>query len=92
MSSQFRRHEPHIRIYVAEEYFVPGTEIIEAGLTVGRLEKAMPGTFAVAGKAHVAFAAVFRKARFLRFAEWLRLFALPMYRVATSNTMEQYDV
>jgi hypothetical protein len=47
MRGEFRRHEAHIGIDVPEEHFVAGAEVIETGLAVGCVQKAMLGALAV---------------------------------------------
>src|SRR5690348_3734135 len=61
LGTKFVCHEAHVRIDVVEEHFVSGAQVIQAGFAVGSANEAMLGTFTVAGKAHVAFAAVARK-------------------------------
>ena len=51
-------HHPHWPVYVPEERYVPGAQVIEPGLAVRRLDKALLGTPAVTGEAHVAFPTV----------------------------------
>ena len=46
-----------MRMTLAEEGHVAGTEIVEAKLAIGGSEEAMLGAFAVAGKSDVTFAA-----------------------------------
>ena len=54
-------HLLHVGINVGEEAFVRGAEIVETVLAVGRLDETVFWAFAVAGKTHVALAAVFGK-------------------------------
>ncbi len=59
--AQQRFHVAHRPRDVPEEGLVAGAEVVEAGLTVWRLDEAVLGTAAVTGKAHVALEAVLRK-------------------------------
>ena len=63
---QFVRHEPHIRIDVAEKALVTRAQIIQSVLAFGGRHEAMFGALAVAGKAHIAFAAIGWQAGFFR--------------------------
>ena len=77
---QFLSHEAHIRIDVMEEMLVARAEIVQPILARRCLHEAVLGTLAVAGKTHIAFAAVggktdllcVAKARLLRRAHQAR--------------------
>jgi hypothetical protein len=54
---EFISHESHIRVDVAEKVFVSGTEVIEAGFTVRRMQEAMLGAFPITRESDIAFPA-----------------------------------
>src|SRR5258705_5409614 len=54
-------HQLHRMINMLEESFVAGAQIIETRLAIGSLDKPVLWTFAVAGKTHVALAAITRQ-------------------------------
>lgn len=51
-------HDFHRSINMLKECFIASTEIIESGLTIGRLDKTVLGTLAVTGKTHLTFTTV----------------------------------
>ncbi len=54
-------HDAHGAIDVIEKLLVSGAQVVQPGLAIRRLDEAIRGTAAVAGKAHLAFPAVARQ-------------------------------
>ena len=54
---------------MAEKHLVAGAQVVQASFAIWSVGESMLGTLAIAGKPNVAFAAVSRQCRFLRFAE-----------------------
>ena len=58
---EFLGHKFHIRVDMLEEYLIACAQVIEPFFAIRGSDKAVLGTFPVAGKAHFAFAAIARK-------------------------------
>ena len=56
LTAQQFAHNAHGSIHVVEERHVARTQVVQAGLTVGRQDEAVARTLAVAGKTHRALA------------------------------------
>ena len=61
---------------MAEKHLVAGAQVVQASFAIWSVGESMLGTLAIAGKPNVAFAAVSRQRRFLRFAETALLVGL----------------
>lgn len=66
-------HDAHGLVHMLGELLVSGAQVIQPRLSIGRRSKAVLGTAAVAGKAHIAFAAVAREPRLLITSEFALL-------------------
>lgn len=66
---QLVRHEPHVRIDVAKEVLVTRAQVVQSVFAFGGGREAVLGAFAVAGKAHIALAAIGRQAELFRVPE-----------------------
>jgi hypothetical protein len=54
-------HDFHRFVYVMIEKFIAGAEIVKARFAIRRFNESIAGTVAIAGKEHIAIAAVLRK-------------------------------
>ena len=59
--TQLVGHEAHVWIDVVEEFLIARTEIVQSGFAIRRLQEAMLGAFAIAGKAYLALLAELRQ-------------------------------
>ena len=76
LRQEFALHEIHIGCHMRIVLIVATAEIVEPGIAIAVVEKAIFGTFAMTGKLHIALFTLARKRRMFQSAECLLLFAI----------------